>query len=1123
MPEMPAAAAPAAVAPTFGSTTRRVTAVFASLLALATIGCIVYVAAIYEVHTKVIEAASSAYENPSVVAGWAVGALQFLRSAWSYWVRVVFPVLSSFGYRQYTRLLRLVSGCGHLLKRLSFFYDWFFLAAWAGQYGYSKAVVYKGPFAAPHWINFDPLKFTDTSSLDWSAFVGHSTGTINLRRLATSVPKRLVALWAMEGTTMRLIGMAYVGDEVLMCPAHVVTGNGGVVHYLKLGITVVVSCALPRARTGMKVVPLPKAMCTALVKGTTAAWLASPPPRSDKSFRPGDDHCLLRFPNVNSLLGVKVTRSTYASGKGSFVPIKVFEYEFDEVSESYVLYEQLGRIYDKQPCKGALAGSYTSVPGMSGSILFDPLTEALVGMNIGTTVIGAGTPEETGVSVSICIRQIYVYWTQVEPCLNAATFSWPRSRPTMDQHSDGSSTAEGYWEIDEYEMRADELGHGTDFEAGDWETADERANREHRERDAADVVRGGQLHLDYSIVNGAVVLHCGELPEEHFFADTGRLSGFGESFCGPGACICCGVACGLAFCLGCSAMLNLQHTRWSCAPVVPEGFLGLSPLEMQLMATLKTCVPEPFAADAAGVPFLFAIGQSTYVRRYNNTSALELPPADLLNQLGVAETYHIPDRSEKGILSSLYSNVEKRKVGNFGESANHWCSLLEPTADRELHFPVELPHLGQDLWKSVRQAVFQFSQDMKLDKSAGWSGALLGCPQKVDLITKHQDDVLDMATSRIVRFLRWPTFAAELGPLDLVRFGFRGVVLPEIKGELHPDRKVLDKDGKRLAHPRWRSILMQDTADHLVHMFFEHGFNRGLIENFQTGALDSVIAYGSLVGMATNAEGIERMQEVLTRLAGPHLLRTSDVSGMDWCLGASDVLAAAAVRAQRILHSNHPHRQRLALGSYAASLAESRSVYLVGGTLYAGNEGGVCQTGAFSTSEIDGFARVADARLSDMCCEVLAYGDDSARSQLRRPEYYYEYFPGSPMEPVLAILGPATGPQSEALPMPGYVSALDERELVEGIDWLGGDPANICSRDFSTSHPKEFTLTSWPRCITRLAGIKSEAKFAESAGGLLVECRYTQPALERIAHIASYRGFSPPTPNSTFNIDGYVE
>jgi len=178
---------------------------------------------------------------------------------------------------------------------------------------------------------------------------------------------------------------------------------------------------------------------------------------------------------------------------------------------------------------------------------------------------------------------------------------------------------------------------------------------------------------------------------------------------------------------------------------------------------------------------------------------------------------------------------------------------------------------------------------------------------------------------------------------------------------------------------------------------------------------------------------------------------------------------------------------------------------LIEDELYACNETGVCQTGAFSTSEIDGFARVADARCSDGLCTPLAYGDDSFRSQV-------------------VAFDPDLGKEACLLPVPfpGYVSALDERDIVEHIFYLEGEPVNVCSRNFHHDSPATFQLTSWKRCVTKLAGITDAKKFAESAGGLLVECRHTPEAVRAISAIAEYRGFDMPVAAYNHNIDDYT-
>lgn len=1198
----------------------RVVNLIAAQVALCIVAKLLAVVFEYMSEINVVEEATSkvlqAFDAPLSTAGVSCMSYQLGKAGLMFCKKVLYPKFFGWSFTALGHAAALLRSFGGLVSKFFTLYNHYVMAGWAVRFGYAGFEKYKGKCAAPFMITHEPLTALG-DMVDWSSFQSHSTLSMHVRRIAASAPRRLCAFWSVEDQHMRLIGMGYVGDEVIATATHVISGQGGVVHSLQLGHKVVVSSAKLEISTGAQVIPLPTAMVEALLSGCTNAWFANPPLRDGLS-PPCDDHGVLRFPNLNALLGIKVARTAFAPGKGTFVPVKAFEYEYSALSGTYRLWEQIGCVHEKQPAPGLLATNILSVPGMSGSVLLDPRTEALVGMNIGSANLNE---TDAPVAVAIAIRQMYTYWTCVEKLKDDKTFGWPKARPVITQHS---LQPDSFYEILAYDQMAVDSGLvEADEIAGDWETREEFEDRTKAVSDVHErVVHGrGDLDADYKPLNlpygplhvkyhsnpdwpghtpsdapvgarttnlattaglpqavaaaAANTLSLPTIEEEpvrvlptleekarsveavekvkaaaleaiateaevyllpdcvktiatHHLPTTGRLVGFKpwESNKDAVSCVCCGVVCTAFICGICATMLNSQHTHWVPSPVAPDNFIGLSLFERSLVSTLESVVPSPFAADADGNDFLFEIGKSSYKRRYNGNSTLSLPPQELLESLGIPETYHLPDRSANGVRSSMRANVSKRRSGNFGEDAEHWALLLTPTADPAVHFPVDMPSLGTDLIGIVRADLFKCAQDMRMDKSSGWSGAILGCAQKSDLMSKYGEDVLDTAARRVARFLLFPAFAATLGPLDLVRFGFRGVVIPEVKGELHPTKKVM-LNGQKLKDPRWRSILMQDTADHLVHMYFEAGFNAGLVENYQSGEIQSTLAYGSLVGLATNESGIERIHALLGAMSedGAACLRTSDVSGMDWSLGASDVLAAAAVRAQRFLHSDSPHRRRLAVGTYAASLAESRSVYLIEDTLYAANEGGVCQSGAFSTSEIDGFSRVADARLADMTSgSVLAYGDDCVRAHMpslveagaivAKPRSRRRRGKKAVVELNSSAPAPA--------PFRGYVSALDEREVVENIDYGSGGVVNVCSRDFTLDCATEFTLTSWPRCITRLAGIPDATKFAESAGGLIVECRFTTPALERMAVIAEYRGFAAPVASSTYNVDEYL-
>jgi len=1091
------------------------------------------------------------YENPGYAMTWSVGGSQAAISLWSWFRRFVMPHFYKLVFCLHEFVCARVDGASSLWFRAWELYQWVFLARCAVLLGISELTVLKGIEVLPPFEVKHSVQFVESAV---ECFKAHNTRTIAARNLATVAPHGLGAFWSIDGVganvKLRLIGFGLVGDGVVTTMRHVVDGNGGVVHCLKLGFRVGFSLAHLQVRDSAALVPLPKAMCESLVSGRSSHWFAHPPTRKGESgCRPCDDHCQLRFPNVNSLLGVKAKRQVYLQGKASFTPITAFEYHYDDDEGCYLLYKQVGVVYGSQPSPGLLGLSITSKPGMSGSPLFDPVNHGIVGFVIGCTEDDSGDV----LSLGVCIRQVMVYWTLVEAMKNKSCFSWPVGRPTIDSHTYGSPMEEQYWLIDSYEREFDD----GDFEAGDWETLEEKRKREHRERDEAVIVQYGEAHIDYTSRNGVVVMHansssqtdepsdtCGvcvpdpcDVPvpdmktfrkglqrlKQHAAAppiprtvqsaqpesrgskqllDTGRLQGFSSvdplaSGILPEFCYLCGNTNNGGFCARCVRLLNTQYTRWEENPSVPCDLMPLSPFEQSLVNTLELQDPVAFCKDAAGNDFLFTVGKSKVEKRYNPCNMPE-PDPEILKAIGVTEKFYPPVTDESGVLSSMIANVEKRKVGNFGESQHHWELLLLPTASDYVRFPVDVPALPGPghLLARVKSEVFKLAQAMKMDRAAGWSGLLTNCGLKGDLMAKYGEEVVDTAARRICRFLTHHEFSTKLTPFDLVRYGFRGAVVPDIKREHHPARKVIGQDGKRLEHPRWRSILVQDTCDHLVHTYFEESFNKALVANYQEGNVSSVLSYGSLIGLGTHAAGLERIHEILKAVASDHeCIVTSDVSGMDWCLGTGDVMAAAAVRAQHTLRGGSYSAERFTYASYAASLSEAKALYLIGKTFYAANEPSVCQTGSPSTSEIDTFARNADARVRSMGCTPLSYGDDSARA---------DWLPGG------------------VIPYPNYISALDERDISRPLDYLGGDTLNICSRDFNAMCTDQFQLTSWRRGVTKLTSMTSPAEFALSAGGLLVECRYTPEAIDAIKLVAAMKGFPDPVPASNFNVDDYL-
>ena len=111
---------------------------------------------------------------------------------------------------------------------------------------------------------------------------------------------------------------------------------------------------------------------------------------------------------------------------------------------------------------------------------------------------------------------------------------------------------------------------------------------------------------------------------------------------------------------------------------------------------------------------------------------------------------------------------------------------------------------------------------LDLDKSAGYDGSVMGCQTKAEFVRAYHKQLRAAALNRIKRLAFIGVDAGRMTPRDLFLAGLRCLVAPAIKDELHEPRKVFKKlpNGEfdytqRLEHPRWRSILVQGTIDHI--------------------------------------------------------------------------------------------------------------------------------------------------------------------------------------------------------------------------------------------------------------------------------------------------------------------
>lgn len=331
--------------------------------------------------------------------------------------------------------------------------------------------------------------------------------------------------------------------------------------------------------------------------------------------------------------------------------------------------------------------------------------------------------------------------------------------------------------------------------------------------------------------------------------------------------------------------------------------------------------------------------------------------------------------------------------------------------------------------------------------------------QKGNFLTADIISIVEAVKRRLKRLQLVGKDIGLFKGIELVQYGMRGVVFPAIKNEWHPEKKifktddsgvaVLDEEGKRvrLDHPRWRSILMQSTLEYAVQYALFKAKVNAQVEVLQNGDVDAAIGQSTMVGASTSTEGLERMRQIFDRLfeLGGGVVRTSDVTGLDWSVGA----LGGSHGFITILSARNPSDGFVSAVT-ACSWASYNSVYQCGRNLYAQTR---FQTGMLCTSQEGGAARAINSILRwgvietpyglIPVCACISYSDDQ----------------------VLAWKGPRG-----FLLDSKYRSPLDERDILESkpedkIDFLGRDFVLVEKEGKKTL---EYHLKRWQNSIASL-------------------------------------------------------
>ena len=81
---------------------------------------------------------------------------------------------------------------------------------------------------------------------------------------------------------------------------------------------------------------------------------------------------------------------------------------------------------------------------------------------------------------------------------------------------------------------------------------------------------------------------------------------------------------------------------------------------------------------------------------------------------------------------------------------------------------------------------------------------------------------------------------------------------------------------------------MQSTIEYATQFVLFKGKVNAQVKVLQEGSIDEAIGQSAMVGVSTSDDGLVRMRQIVDRLyeLGNGQLRTSDVTGMDWSVGA---------------------------------------------------------------------------------------------------------------------------------------------------------------------------------------------------------------------------------------------
>ena len=386
----------------------------------------------------------------------------------------------------------------------------------------------------------------------------------------------------------------------------------------------------------------------------------------------------------------------------------------------------------------------------------------------------------------------------------------------------------------------------------------------------------------------------------------------------------------------------------------------LSPFEEKIYAE-EYCVPtemKPFEKDSKGEDFLFVVGKTakppSYGKKADHDDSAAVEAA--LKEIGLDIKLIWPDADESAVEHSLRANCLKRTEDKFTATTEELSAMNLLGKAR-----IEPPDLENPA--SINREVEKAMGSLRPGQSAGYDGYIRGRSTKGEFERAFHDELVTATTNRLRRLAFLGSNAGYLHPIHKFRLGLKTLVNPQIKREWHRYEKFFeadaegnikrDADGRPVPrkNPRWRSILIQGTIDFLTLVVLVSKYTKGWTRAFQESGGKSALQFGSGVGFSASPEGKKQMASLLQAMskASPSgMMRSSDVTGMDWSVGPSGLVHTYRVWLEAGAPENQWARMLWAFG-----YCELDSLYLLGSRIIAQRHIGVVGSGSFRTTWLD--------------------------------------------------------------------------------------------------------------------------------------------------------------------------